>query len=101
MVNAANDVPIASDVLIAPHHGGDNGGSKCFLEAVDPEYVIYSAGHNHEHPRRRAVDRAIATGVDPNNIFRTDRGDDEGHLEYVGGRIDDRKDKRGDVPLDL
>ncbi len=44
MVDNAGVITIDSDVLIAPHHGADNGGSTCFIQAVSPEYVIFSAG---------------------------------------------------------
>lgn len=41
-----NDViPLKSDVIIAPHHGADNGSSMQFIGMVVPKYVIFSAGH--------------------------------------------------------
>jgi len=68
---------LQSNVLIAPHHGANNGGSACFLAAVDPDYVVFSAGHDHMHPRQQAAERARAQGVAWSRMFRTDRGDDE------------------------
>jgi len=65
------------DILIAPHHGADNGSSNAFIEATSPQYVIFSAGHDHEHPRRTTAERFINNDVNINNIYRTDRGDDE------------------------
>ena len=41
--------PMSSFVLIAPHHGADNASSTCFIRAVDPHWVIFPAGHAHEH----------------------------------------------------
>jgi hypothetical protein len=32
----AKQASLKADVLIAPHHGGNNGSGTCFTEAVDP-----------------------------------------------------------------
>jgi len=95
MVENAVAIPIDSDILIAPHHGADNGSSSCFIEAVSPEWVIFPAGHSHEHPRASTAERYLAAGVDIDNIFRTDRGDNEGppEWEHLSGNT---KDRRGD-----
>lgn len=50
---------LKSDVLIAGHHGADNASSKCFIEAVAPKFVIFSAGHDHEHPRQATAERFL------------------------------------------
>lgn len=68
---------INSDVIIAPHHGADNGSCETFIQKVSPEYVIFSAGHANRHPREVTADRYISFGVDPDKIFRTDLGDHE------------------------
>lgn len=65
-----------STVLIAPHHGANNGSSTAFINQVSPSKVIFSAGHKFSHPRRDAVLRYLSH-VDENDIYRTDRGDDE------------------------
>lgn len=96
MVNNAANVLLSASVIIAPHHGGNNGSSACFIEAVDPEFVIFSAGHNHDHPTSGAADGYLAHGVPRANIFRTDLGDDEGGFEWDEGSIDDCQDRRGD-----
>ena len=70
-------VPIDSDVLVGQHHGANNGTANCFIEAVSPTFVVFSAGHEYKHPRQATADRLVANGVDPDNIFRTDRGDHE------------------------
>jgi len=37
-----------SDILIAPHHGSRHSSSTAFIEAVDPQWVVFSAGFmNH------------------------------------------------------
>ena len=100
MVNGS--VSLTADVLIAPHHGADNASSGCFIDAVDPQFVIFSAGHDHGHPREAAAQRYLDHGVPLSSIFRTDRGDDEEdepdewkHLSVPGcrdGRADDDVD---------
>ena len=82
MVDYSPAVTIDSDVLIAPHHGADNGSSTAFIQAVSPTHVVFSAGHAHEHPRSAAAQRYLANGVALANIFRTDRGDHEGDDEW-------------------
>ena len=66
-----------SDVIIAPHHGGNNGSSTCFINAVSPSAVVFSAGHQYLHPTVGAAGRYLAANVRPDSLFRTDLGDDE------------------------
>jgi competence protein ComEC len=73
--------------MTAPHHGGNNGSSNCFIRAVNPQYVIFSAGRGHHHPTQAAADRYIANGVPVENLFRTDRGDNEGGLNGFTERL--------------
>lgn len=101
MVENNDDVPIDADVIIAPHHGGNNGSSTCFIEAVDPEFVIFSAGHDHHHPTTSAGQRYLDAGVDVNNIYRTDRGDDEGGFEWSHGRMIGCTDPKGDDDVEV
>jgi beta-lactamase superfamily II metal-dependent hydrolase len=63
-----------ADVLVAAHHGADNASCELFISKVSPEFVIFSAGNAHRHPRQSTAERFIDFGVDPDNIFRTDRG---------------------------
>lgn len=53
----AGEVSLGSDVVIAPHHGGNNASSDCFLKRIDPTWVIFSAGHSHGHPTAGAAQR--------------------------------------------
>jgi len=89
MVSRASTVPIDSDILVGQHHGADNSTSTCFIEAVTPRFVVFSAGHRHRHPTQAAVDRLTARSlrppVNPSNIFRTDRGDNERSFEMTPG----------------
>jgi glyoxylase-like metal-dependent hydrolase (beta-lactamase superfamily II) len=96
MVQSAGTIPIDCDVLVAPHHGADNASSPAFIRAASPEYVIFSAGHMHDHPQQVAVDRYRAAGVKVSKMFRTDLGDDEGPEEWSRGRIPGGVDRRGD-----
>jgi competence protein ComEC len=101
MVETLHPDLLDADVLIAPHHGGNNGSATCFIEAVSPEYVIFSAGHDHGHPSAATAQRYIASGVDSAKILRTDRGDDEGHNEWTEGSIDGCRDDRGDDDIEI
>ncbi len=108
MVDNAAAVPLKSDVLLAPHHGGDNGSSACFIQAVDPRFVVFSAGHSHDHPTADAAGRYLAHGVPLANMFRTDLGDDESandtantEREWDHGRIPGCSDQRGDDDVDI
>lgn len=100
-VDNADAVTIDSDVIVAPHHGADNGSSKPFIEAVSPEYVIFSAGHKYDHPTKAAADRYLASGVSNQKMFRTDLGDDEGVDEWTQGRINGASDKAGDDDVEV
>lgn len=100
MVDNAETVKIDSDVLIAAHHGADNGSSKPFIEEVTPEYVVFSAGHKFNHPRKSAADRFISAGVSTSKMFRTDRGDNEGGKEW-DGQGGNSADQRGDDDVEI
>lgn len=94
--------PIDSDILIGQHHGGDNSSSNCFIRAVSPEYVVFSAGHeDHQHPRQSVADRFTAHGVEPEKMLRTDRGDNEGGSEWIFGAIAGCVDEPGDDDVDI
>jgi len=98
----AGAVPLTSDVLVAAHHGGNNGSAACFIEAVDPQFVIFSAGHAHGHPTARAVARFLAHGVLPARIFRTDVGDDEPDAdEWKRDSVSGCTDPAGDDDVEI
>lgn len=52
-----------------------------FIEEVDPKQVIFPSGHVHHHPNCRVYKRYRKAGVDKSDMFRTDRGDNEGKPE--------------------
>lgn len=97
LLDNAAALVIDSDVLIAGHHGADNSSSLPFINAVSPEWVIFSAGHQHHHPRQATANRMISAGVNDQHILRTDLGDDEGgNDEWSKGKRNGRKDKTDD-----
>lgn len=111
MVDKKSTVTINSDVMVAPHHGADNGSSTDFIKAVSPDWVIFSAGHKFEHPRAATAERFIAAGVVADHMLRTDRGDDESaeddldvtasFREWDFGRVAGMKDPAGDDDVDI
>ncbi len=101
MVDNVANVPLNSDVMTASHHGGNNGSATCFITAVSPEFVIFSAGSVHHHPTAAAAGRYTAQGVVTSKMFRTDRGDDEGGDEWDEGRVNNCNDKKGDDDVDI
>ena len=101
IVNNVANVPIKSDVIVAPHHGANNGSSEDFIAAVAPEYVIFSAGSGHGHPTKAAAKRYTNFGVPLTKIFRTDLGDSEGGNEWAEGAKADYKDGPGDHHVDI
>lgn len=52
-------------VLKAAHHGSASSSSRYFLEAVEPDYVIFSygAGNRYGHPAELVVERVRKMGV--------------------------------------
>jgi competence protein ComEC len=103
-----------SDVLVGQHHGADNASSNCFIKAVSPRYVVFSAGHkNYRHPRNAVLRRLLRFGLTPrlkpDDIFRTDRGDSEapkeggkwGEQEWIYGGYKGCVDPAGDDDVEV
>jgi competence protein ComEC len=63
---------LASDLLVAPHHGGRRTSSPEFVAAVAAREVIFSAGYRNrfQHPWPAVESRYRTTGA---GIHRTDR----------------------------
>lgn len=100
-IMVSGTVPVDSDILVGQHHGGNNATSNCFIRAVSPTWVIFSAGRGHGHPRQAVADRLIANHVPPDNILRTDRGDNEGEGQWVYGTVAGCVDKAGDDDVEI
>jgi competence protein ComEC len=101
MVRNAAAVPIDSDIIIAPHHGADNGSSLDFIRAVTPRVVIFSAGSDFKHPRLRTVNRYKSVGVEVADMYRTDLGDRLRSGEWSRGSKQAGGDKPGDDHVDI
>ena len=67
---------LKSTVLKVPHHGSATSTTSHFLDAVDPQVAVISAGTDNPfgHPHSDVVQRLIDT-VGENNVYRTDRDD--------------------------
>jgi len=67
----ASGRPLSAVVYKAGHHGAKSSSSELFLNAVNPQYVIVSAGegNNYGHPHPEVLARAAAVGA---QVLRTD-----------------------------
>jgi competence protein ComEC len=101
MVRNAAAVPLDSDIIIAPHHGADNGSSLDFIRAVTPRVVIFSAGSDFKHPRLRTVNRYKSVGVEVTDMYRTDLGDRLRSGEWSRGSKQAGGDRPGDDHVDI
>ena len=66
---------LRSHVPIVPHQGLYDAGSSAFIRTVSPQWVIFPAVYEHEHPRNVVAQRYFAAGVDASRLLRTDRHD--------------------------
>jgi hypothetical protein len=74
----------------------------CFIQAINPQFVIFASGHDHQHPTKAAADRFLAHGIDVERLFRTDFGDDEsGVFEWKVGSIPGCSDPAGDDDVEI
>lgn len=71
MVQRLKPDRLKSTVLFIPHHGSRKSSSMSFLEAVQPQDTVISAGwRNHFHfPHARTMERLTRTGA---TLWRTD-----------------------------
>ncbi|MDH3414406.1 MAG: ComEC/Rec2 family competence protein, partial [Gammaproteobacteria bacterium] len=60
---------LASDVLAAPHHGSRTSSTRAFVDAVRPDYVLFSTAHRRRPhlPEKSVVKRYLALGARPLN----------------------------------
>ena len=101
---------IDAEVLIGQHHGGDNSSARCFVQAVTPRFVVFPAGHvwNYKHVRLSAARRYTgdtlpkAKMITPGGrMFQSDRGDDQGDLEWSPQRVAGCTDMAGDDDVEV
>jgi competence protein ComEC len=47
------------DILLAPHHGSSSSSSAVFVDALQPDYVVYTVGYNNRFgfPKAEVVSR--------------------------------------------
>ncbi|HSO07136.1 MAG TPA: DNA internalization-related competence protein ComEC/Rec2, partial [Pelomicrobium sp.] len=71
LVRAFGDA-LATDVLVAPHHGSGSSSSAAFVGSVKARYVVFTAGYRNPfgHPRADVAARYAAAGA---TVFRSDR----------------------------
>ena len=57
--------PLAADLLIAPHHGSKTSSSEAFINAVQPELVIFSTGFQNrwQMPNKAVTSRYQAANI--------------------------------------
>ena len=58
---------LTADVLVAPHHGSRTSSSYAFIRAVDPRWVVFSAGRHSQygHPHPKVVERYRELEAEP------------------------------------
>jgi competence protein ComEC len=56
---------LAADILVAPHHGSRTSSTQAFVNAVDPEYVLFPAGYRSRFgfPKPDVLARYLETGA--------------------------------------
>ncbi len=64
---------LASNILVAPHHGSATSSSAPFVRRVEPDWVIFSTGYRNLYgfPKSEVVDRWRATGAETINTAET------------------------------
>lgn len=60
-----------AEILKVGHHGSDTSSSDAFLDAVDPDYALISAGlgNNHDHPIKSTMEKLEEREIP---VYRTD-----------------------------
>ncbi|MFA5679288.1 MAG: DNA internalization-related competence protein ComEC/Rec2 [Pseudomonas sp.] len=58
---------LSADLLLAPHHGSRSSSSYAFIRAVDPRWVVFSAGRHSQygHPHPQVVERYRELDAEP------------------------------------
>lgn len=67
---------LEATVLQVSHHGSDGASSLPFLNAVNADWAVISAGEDHGHPHEGTLRRLGKSGIADDHILRTDEGDD-------------------------
>jgi competence protein ComEC len=58
-------LPVAAEVLVAPHHGSRTSSTPGFVERVRPRYVLFPVGYRNRygHPHPRVAERYRSQGA--------------------------------------
>lgn len=74
VVNNFNDLISECHVLKVGHHGSNTSSSDNYLNAVSANYAVISAleGSYKSVPSPEVISRLLESGIDSENIFRTD-----------------------------
>ena len=67
-------INLKSDLLLAPHHGSKGSGSNEFIEEVDPEIIVISAGQNSQKTYLDANHLSTWRNQDRKVILTSDSG---------------------------
>jgi competence protein ComEC len=56
---------LKADILLAAHHGSGSSSSPEFISAVDPDFIVISAGRNNpfKFPDQKTIDRVNQAGI--------------------------------------
>lgn len=90
----AQGAPLASDIVVVPHHGSRTSSTPEFIAAVLPEAAVFSVGYRNRfgHPASDVVARYRDMGA---RIIRTDEGGAiHVTLDADGWRLDRWRDVR-------
>ncbi|MCB5195824.1 DNA internalization-related competence protein ComEC/Rec2 [Deefgea salmonis] len=84
----------ATDIVIAPHHGSKSASSDAFIQALQPQYTVFSAGFMNQfrHPHPEVLARYAAAGA---SILRTDQ---DGSLQFTVGELINLQRQRAIAP---
>ncbi len=63
---------LKADILLAPHHGSNTSSTSEFIDSVNPDYVIISAGrmNRFSHPHKKVIRRYQEKGCDIYNTAK-------------------------------
>lgn len=62
---------LSSTLLVVPHHGSNSSSSQAFVNAVHPQYAMFTSGYLNRfgHPKPEIVERYRAEG---STVLRSD-----------------------------
>ena len=100
---------LSADVFQLGHHGSSTSNSKAFLEAINPDIAIYSAGQNNDygHPHREIVQllnelgiKMYGTDVD-GTIVLTSNGDTYKITTEFASEAEEQPEQEGATCIDI